>query len=134
MWTCPGIRLGLEQRIGRIKRIGQTRDRVDMLNLVYHDTNDEKVYGVLSKRMKDRYDLFGSLPDTIEDDWIEDVEHLEEHLRQFTERKREPTHSKYATRAASNPTDQVGNNASESSHDAMWWVGFQRVGRRSGPF
>ena len=78
----------LEQRIGRIKRIGQTRDRVDMLNLVYHDTNDEKVYGVLSKRMKDRYDLFGSLPDTIEDDWIEDVEHLEEHLRQFTERKK----------------------------------------------
>src|ERR1019366_6259049 len=44
----------LEQRIGRIKRIGQTRDRVDMLNLVYHNTNDEKVYGVLSKRMKDR--------------------------------------------------------------------------------
>jgi superfamily II DNA/RNA helicase len=78
----------LEQRIGRIKRIGQTRDRVDMLNLVYHDTNDEKVYAVLSKRMKDRYDLFGSLPDTIEDDWIEDVENLEEHLRQFTERKK----------------------------------------------
>jgi hypothetical protein len=59
-----------------------------MLNLVYHDTNDEKVYEVLSKRMKDRYDLFGSLPDTIEDDWIEDVENLEEHLRQFTERKK----------------------------------------------
>jgi len=78
----------LEQRIGRIKRIGQTRDRVDMLNLVYHDTNDEKVYEVLSKRMKDRYDLFGSLPDTIEDSWIEDVENLEEHLKQFTERKR----------------------------------------------
>jgi superfamily II DNA or RNA helicase len=78
----------LEQRIGRIKRIGQTRDRVDMLNLVYHDTNDEKVYDVLSKRMRNRYDLFGSLPDTIEDDWIEDVETLEEHLSQFTERKK----------------------------------------------
>jgi superfamily II DNA or RNA helicase len=78
----------LEQRIGRIKRIGQTRDRVDMLNLVYHDTNDEKVYEVLSKRMRDRYDLFGSLPDTIEDAWIQDVENLEEHLKQFTERKR----------------------------------------------
>ena len=78
----------LEQRIGRIKRYGQTRDRVDMLNLVYANTNDEKVYRALSQRMKDRYDLFGSLPDTIDDDWIEDVEHLEEHFSQFTQKKR----------------------------------------------
>ncbi len=78
----------LEQRIGRIKRFGQARDRVDMLNLVYQDTRDERVYEVLSQRMKDRYDLFGSLPDTIDDDWIEDIEHLEEKLREFTERKK----------------------------------------------
>jgi superfamily II DNA or RNA helicase len=78
----------LEQRIGRIKRYGQTRDRVDMLNLVYANTNDEKVYQALSRRMKDRYDLFGSLPDTIEDDWIQNIESLDEHLSQFTQRKR----------------------------------------------
>lgn len=78
----------LEQRIGRIKRFGQSRDRVDMLNLVYQDTHDEKVYEVLSKRMKDRFDLFGSLPDTIEDEWIENIEDMEEKLRQFTERKK----------------------------------------------
>jgi ERCC4-related helicase len=78
----------LEQRLGRIKRIGQARRTVDMLNLVYHDTQDEKVYQVLSRRMKDRYDIFGGLPDAIEDDWIETVEKLEEmmdtyiHLRQ----------------------------------------------------
>src|SRR5579864_5393698 len=58
----------LEQRLGRIKRFGQARKTVDMLNLVYHDTQDEKVYRVLSRRMKDRYDIFGGLPDTIEDD------------------------------------------------------------------
>jgi len=78
----------LEQRIGRIKRFGQTRERVDMLNLVYHGTRDEKVYEVLSQRMKDRYDLFGSLPDTIEDEWIEDIETLETKLQEFTERKK----------------------------------------------
>lgn len=78
----------LEQRIGRIKRFGQTRDRVDMLNLVYANTHDEKIYSVLSRRMRDRYDLFGSLPDTIEDEWIEDIEHLDEYLSQFTEKKR----------------------------------------------
>lgn len=78
----------LEQRLGRIKRFGQARRTVDMLNLVYHETQDEKVYQVLSRRMKDRYDIFGGLPDTIEDDWIESVEKLEEmmdeyiHLRQ----------------------------------------------------
>jgi len=37
----------LEQRLGRIKRFGQARRSVDMLNLVYHDTQDERVYGVL---------------------------------------------------------------------------------------
>jgi superfamily II DNA or RNA helicase len=78
----------LEQRLGRIKRLGQARRTVDMLNLVYHDTQDEEVYQVLSRRMKDRYDVFGGLPDTIEDDWIESVEKLEDmmdeyiHLRQ----------------------------------------------------
>jgi superfamily II DNA or RNA helicase len=78
----------LEQRLGRIKRLGQTRRTVDMLNLVYHDTQDEKVYRALSQRMKDRYDIFGGLPDTIDDDWIESIEKLEAmmdeyiHLRQ----------------------------------------------------
>jgi superfamily II DNA or RNA helicase len=67
----------LEQRLGRIKRFGQARRTVDMLNLVYHDTQDEKVYQVLSRRLKDQFDLFGGLPDTIEDDWIESVEKLE---------------------------------------------------------
>lgn len=78
----------LEQRLGRIKRFGQARRSVDMLNLVYHDTQDEKVYRVLSRRLKDKFDIFGGLPDTIDDDWIESVEKLEKmmdeyiHLRQ----------------------------------------------------
>ena len=73
----------LEQRLGRIKRFGQARRTVDMLNLVYHDTQDEKIYLVLSRRMKDKYDIFGGLPDTIEDEWIETIEKLEEMMDQF---------------------------------------------------
>jgi superfamily II DNA/RNA helicase len=42
----------LEQRIGRIKRFGQTRSVVDMLNLVHQGTVDEKVYERLSERMR----------------------------------------------------------------------------------
>lgn len=78
----------LEQRIGRIKRFGQRRDRVDMLNLVYQGTIDEKIYEKLSERMRDRYDVFGTLPDVIEDDWIEDIENIDERMREYT-RKRE---------------------------------------------
>lgn len=73
----------LEQRLGRIKRFGQIRKEVDMLNLVYHDTQDEKVYQTLSKRMKDRYDIFGGLPDVIDDEWIENIEELEEKMDQY---------------------------------------------------
>jgi superfamily II DNA/RNA helicase len=50
----------LEQRIGRIKRFGQVRDSVDMLNLVNEQTVDEKVYERLSERMRDKFNLFGS--------------------------------------------------------------------------
>ena len=74
----------LEQRIGRIKRYGQQRREVDMANLVYAGTIDEKVYQRLSERMQDRYDILGSLPDTIEDDWIEDIEKVEAELKSFT--------------------------------------------------
>lgn len=73
----------LEQRLGRIKRFGQTRKSVDMLNLVYHETQDEKVYTVLSERLKDTYDIFGSLPDTIEDDWIESEEVLRKKMDSY---------------------------------------------------
>lgn len=73
----------LEQRLGRIKRIGQARSTIDMLNLVYQNTQDEKVYSVLSQRMKDRYDIFGGLPDEIEDDWIGSVEALNETMDHY---------------------------------------------------
>jgi hypothetical protein len=73
----------LEQRLGRIKRIGQARRSVNMLNLVYHHTRDEDVYRALSRRMKDKFDIFGGLPDTIEDDWIETEERLEEMMDQY---------------------------------------------------
>ncbi|CAN5239134.1 phospholipase D-like domain-containing protein [soil metagenome] len=78
----------LEQRLGRIKRFGQARRTVDMLNLVYHDTQDETVYQVLSRRMRDRYDIFGGLPDTIEDDWIESEEQLEKMMDEYIHLRR----------------------------------------------
>ncbi len=73
----------LEQRLGRIKRFGQTRKMVDMLNLVYHETRDEKVYKVLSRRLKDKFDIFGGLPDIIDDEWIDDVTEMEKKMDKY---------------------------------------------------
>ena len=67
----------LEQRLGRIKRFGQARASVDMLNLTYHGTRDEDIYNAISARMQDKYDIFGGLPDCIDDEWIEDIEDYE---------------------------------------------------------
>ena len=81
----------LEQRIGRIKRFGQVREKVDMLNLVNEQTVDEKVYERISERMRDRYNLFGSLPDTIKDEWIEDIETLGEKMEEYINAQKEAT-------------------------------------------
>ncbi|MDR1934755.1 MAG: phospholipase D-like domain-containing protein [Candidatus Accumulibacter sp.] len=81
----------LEQRIGRIKRFGQRRETVNMLNLVFEQTVDEKIYERLSERMKNRYDLFGSLPDTIRDEWIEDIETLGERLDEYIDAQKTAT-------------------------------------------
>lgn len=81
----------LEQRIGRIKRFGQKRETVDMLNLVFEQTVDEKIYERLSERMRNRYDLFGSLPDTIKDEWIDDIETLGEKLDEYIDAKKTAT-------------------------------------------
>lgn len=77
----------LEQRLGRIKRFGQVRRTVDMLNLVYAHTRDEKVYSVLSRRLKDKFDIFGSLPDTLDDEWIDDQEKMAEEIDKYIERR-----------------------------------------------
>jgi superfamily II DNA or RNA helicase len=96
----------LEQRIGRIKRFGQMRDKVDMANLVYHATLDERVYETLSSRMQDRYNIFGTLPDVIRDDWIDDIEDLEEKLREFTTKKGQAKNA-FDLRYASSVTDDA---------------------------
>ena len=79
----------MEQRLGRIKRFGQSRECVDMLNLVYHGTLDERIYSVLSERMKNIYDLFGSLPETIEDEWIDEQESLQDRLDKYVHERDE---------------------------------------------
>ena len=103
----------LEQRIGRIKRFGQARDKVDMLNLVNEQTVDEKVYDRLSERMHDRFDLFGSLPDTIKDEWIEDIETLGEKMDEYINARREATGFDLRYKATAEPSGKDWRECTE---------------------
>jgi superfamily II DNA or RNA helicase len=60
----------LEQRKGRIQRIGQKRASVKILNLRYKDSIEDRVHEVLAQRLQDIYKLFGQIPDVLEDVWI----------------------------------------------------------------
>ena len=61
----------LEQRKGRIQRIGQLRDTVDIYNLRYADSVEDRVHQLLSDRLESITSLFGQLPDVLEDVWID---------------------------------------------------------------
>jgi len=61
----------LEQRKGRIQRIGQVNDEVYIYNLRYKDSVEDRVHELLSGRMKDIYMLFGQIPDVLEDVWVD---------------------------------------------------------------
>ncbi|MDF1536642.1 MAG: helicase-related protein [bacterium] len=60
----------LEQRKGRIQRIGQVHDKVYVYNMRYKDSVEDRVHQLLSDRLKDIYNLFGQLPDVLEDAWV----------------------------------------------------------------
>jgi hypothetical protein len=61
----------LEQRKGRIQRIGQARDEVHIANLRYRDSVEDRVHRVLADRLEAIHNLFGQIPDTLEDVWVQ---------------------------------------------------------------
>ena len=61
----------LEQRKGRIQRIGQLRDTVLIYNLRYKDSVEDRVHQLLSQRLENIFGLFGQIPDILKDVWID---------------------------------------------------------------
>jgi len=61
----------LEQRKGRIQRIGQARSEIWIANLRYRDSVEDRVHNVLADRLEAIHDLFGQIPDTLEDVWVQ---------------------------------------------------------------
>jgi superfamily II DNA or RNA helicase len=60
----------LEQRKGRIQRIGQVHDTIQIYNMRYKDSVEDRVHQLLSTRLHDIYQLFGQIPDVLEDAWV----------------------------------------------------------------
>ena len=51
-YDLPWNPMRLEQRIGRVDRLGQTKDKVIILNLIYDATIDKRIYERLYKRLQ----------------------------------------------------------------------------------
>ncbi|MCB0192593.1 MAG: DEAD/DEAH box helicase family protein [Anaerolineae bacterium] len=60
----------LEQRKGRIQRIGQKYDTVFIYNMRYQGSVEDRVHELLSSRLQAIYNLFGQIPDILEDAWV----------------------------------------------------------------
>ena len=51
-YDLPWNPMRLEQRIGRVDRLGQAREKVTILNLIYDDTIDKRIYERLYERLE----------------------------------------------------------------------------------
>ena len=76
----------LEQRKGRVQRIGQVRDAVHILSLRYAGTVEDEVYATLSARFGDIFSVLGQLPDGFEDQWIDAVLRDRDAVKNFSQR------------------------------------------------
>ena len=88
----------MEQRKGRVQRIGQARDDIHVLSLRYAGTVEDDVYHALSERFGDIFSVLGQLPDGFEDEWINAVLRDRAAVRNFSqrvERARPPMELRY---------------------------------------
>lgn len=90
----------LEQRKGRIQRIGQRYQEVWIANLRYRDSVEDRVHDLLSQRLEAIHELFGQIPDTLEDVWVKTAIGERGEAQQLIDRttalRRNPFDAKYA--------------------------------------
>lgn len=89
----------LEQRKGRIQRIGQVRSEIWIANLRYRGSVEDRVHQVLANRLEAIHGLFGQIPDTLEDVWVEVALNNEAAANQLIDRTaatRNPFDAKYS--------------------------------------
>lgn len=102
----------LEQRKGRIQRIGQARNEIWIANLRYRDSVEDRVHKVLADRLEAIHGLFGQIPDTLEDVWVKVALNDEQAARQLINR----------TTATRNPFDVKYSKVEEANWEACTLV------------
>jgi len=87
----------LEQRKGRIQRIGQLRPEVLIYNMRYKDSVEDRVHQLLSERLENIRNMFGQVPDTLEDVWVAAALRDEEEAKRVIDAvpKRHPFEMRY---------------------------------------
>ncbi|MDP3028003.1 MAG: helicase-related protein, partial [Deltaproteobacteria bacterium] len=87
----------LEQRKGRIQRIGQLRPEVLIYNMRYKDSVEDRVHQLLSERLENIRNMFGQIPDTLEDVWVAAAMRDEEEAKRVIDAvpKRHPFEMRY---------------------------------------
>jgi len=73
----------LEQRKGRIQRIGQMRETVKVYNMRYKDSVEDRVHQLLSQRLGHIHEMFGQVPDILEDVWVQVAEGNKERAKEI---------------------------------------------------
>ena len=89
----------LEQRKGRIQRIGQDNPEIFIYNMRYKGSVEDRVHQLLSSRLENIKDLFGQIPDTLESVWVEvalnKTEEAKKLIVDFGESDAHPFYNKY---------------------------------------
>lgn len=73
----------LEQRKGRIQRIGQLADTILIYNMCYKGSVEDKVHSKLSDRLQAVFKIFGQIPEVLEDVWIAIAQNDEAHAMEI---------------------------------------------------
>ncbi len=99
----------LEQRKGRIQRIGQEREEILIYNMRYWDSVKYRVRQFFASRLKDILNLFGQIPDTLEKVWVEvalnKIDEAEKKISEFSENDVYPFYNKYQNQENIKPID-----------------------------
>ena len=111
----------LEQRKGRIQRIGQLNETVRIYNMRYLGSVEDRVHQMLSERLQGIFTLFGQVPDVLEDAWIDVAMGQADKARKVIDAvpEKHPFELRYSTVAAVNWENCEQVLAMDAKHEVL---------------
>ncbi|MEY2832889.1 MAG: hypothetical protein RLZZ574_2148 [Cyanobacteriota bacterium] len=121
----------LEQRKGRIQRIGQIQAEIWILNLRYRDSVEDRVHELLSSRLEEIHGLFGQIPDVLQDAWVNVATGEAEEAKKLIDniRPRHPFDERYS-KVENIDWESCSQILSEAEKLSLLRTGWDRIGRQ----